>query len=80
MSRYIHFSNAEKETACQTDIAELLKKTAKGYIVTVKNHIGLTEHQRYLLRVTFGITNTRESEAMPLTLSVGFTISPIPKQ
>ena len=24
MSRYIHFSNAEKETACQTDIAELI--------------------------------------------------------
>ena len=29
MSRYIHFSNAEKETACQTDIAELLKRNGE---------------------------------------------------
>ncbi len=29
MSRYIHFSNTEKETACQTDIAELLKRNGE---------------------------------------------------
>ena len=29
MSRYIHFSNVEKETACQTDIAELLKRNGE---------------------------------------------------
>lgn len=79
-TKYIHFTEQQKEQARQTDIAEMLRSQAKRSGAPVRSMNGVTVLKRLPSEEICGFINMKKSAEMRLILSDGFTTKITPKR
>lgn len=79
-TKYIHFTDEQKEQARQTDLCELLRSQGESSNDPARNMNGRTDRRRSPFGETFGFISTISRAATPLTSSEGSITRTIPRQ
>ena len=79
-TKYIHFTEQQKEQARQTDIAQMLRSQAKHSGDRVRSMNGVKVLKRLPSEEICGFINMKKSAGMQLILSDGSTTKITPKR